>query len=113
MRLFLPCLLLLYLCLPSLLLAQQFDDISISAGILHSFGTGPAGGGVSFCDFNGDGWDDLTLASESGDSIYFYLNQNGTFSRIRPGLAGEREKPNPPLWVIYKTEGEKTFFVPA
>ena len=113
MRLFLPCLLLLYLCLPSLLLAQQFDDISISAGILHSFGTGPAGGGVSFCDFNGDGWDDLTLASESGDSIYFYLNQNGTFSRIRPGLAGGTEETKHILWVDYDNDGDKDLFVTA
>ena len=39
------------------------------------------GNGMSFYDFNDDGWDDLTFPAQN-DSIVFYENINGTFSEI-------------------------------
>ncbi len=49
--------------------AQSFEEVSALHGITASYGTGIFGGGLSFCDFNGDGWDDLTFASQKGDPI--------------------------------------------
>ncbi len=92
---------------------QVFQEAAFQSGIGHSYGTGPSGGGVSLCDFTNDGWDDLTVASEAGDSIYFYRNNRGIFTRIRPGLAGGTEETKQVLWVDYDNDGDKDLFVTA
>ncbi len=47
-----------------------------------SYGLGWLGGGISFFDFDNDGWDDLTVSSESGDPVRFFKNNGGNFSEI-------------------------------
>ena len=57
------------------LLAQiQYSDVALQIGIDHQYLQGGPGGGVSFVDFDGDGWDDITLATAVGDSILFFKN---------------------------------------
>ena len=51
-----------------------FVESSSAYGVNASYGTGFVGGGISFCDFDGDGLDDLTLAGNSGSMISFYRN---------------------------------------
>ena len=48
------------------MLAQlQFSEESILLGINNSsYGTGTLGGGISFFDFDNDGWDDITRMSK-------------------------------------------------
>ena len=44
------------------------------------------GGGMSFSDFNGDGWDDITLTTDFGEQILFYENTFGVFKETFPIL---------------------------
>ena len=41
------------------------------------------GTGVSLCDFDGDGWDDISCPSNEGESIAFFKNNNGSFQQIQ------------------------------
>ena len=49
-----------------------FTEMSSSYGIEHTY-AGYWGGGVSFCDFNGDGLDDLSYCTEQGETLQFYV----------------------------------------
>lgn len=90
--------------------AQPFNEVAAQKGITKLFGSGTFGGGISFCDFNQDGWDDLTFASQNGDSIYFYLNVNGDF-QLLPALVSHVEEAKQVLWIDYDNDGDKDFFV--
>lgn len=93
------------------LAAQQYTDVAQSKGIQHHFGLGDFGGGVSFYDFNGDGWDDLTFGTAHGDSVYFYVNQGGNFQKISPcpiDFTGEAKQI---LWADIDNDGDADLFV--
>lgn len=59
--------------------AQQFTYVTNSQGISVQSGYSEYGHGVSFYDFNQDGWDDLTIGTD-GMGIYLYVNINGNYS---------------------------------
>jgi hypothetical protein len=67
------------------------------------------GSGVSFFDFNNDGWDDLTIVQENS-FIEFYINQQGSY--IPAGFsvfnAGETKQA---LWVDYDNDGDHDLFI--
>jgi hypothetical protein len=65
------------------LFGQGFQEVSTSMGInMRNTGNSVLGVGMSFYDFDGDGWDDLTYCS-SNDSLVMYRNLGGTgFERI-------------------------------
>ena len=52
----------------------SFEDVANDIGTAYSYWTSTWGGGVSFADFDNDGWDDLTFATEEGTEIYFLKN---------------------------------------
>jgi len=64
------------------LTAQPIIEVSQSISVIDTFGTGIFGGGVSFSDFDGDGWDDISLTTEKGKSISFYRNIGGALGKI-------------------------------
>jgi len=61
------------------------------------------GSGMSFYDFDNDGWDDLTIPLEN-DSIAFFKNNGGTYTQIGSFLysIGELRQL---LWVDYDNNG--------
>ncbi len=60
--------------------ATQFfySESAQSMFIVHQSGNSNHGGPINVCDFNGDGFDDITSGSGVADSIQFYQNMAGT-----------------------------------
>ena len=56
-----------------------FTDVSEKAGVSKSIGKGL---GVSFADYDGDGFTDIYVANDSVQCFLFHNNGNGTFSEV-------------------------------
>lgn len=101
----------LLLLFSSKLTAQTtFVDQAGQRGIDHYYGQGIAGGGVSFVDFDQDGWDDLTMASQEGSTVAFYRNINGVFTLITP-LVSNVDEVKQVLWIDIDNDGDKDLFL--
>lgn len=87
-----------------------FVEVAGAKNIVHNYGLSVPSGGVSFCDFNGDGWDDLTLATQGGSTIAFYQNKEGIFEQIAPLVLDETFQ-GQVLWVDYDNDGDKDLFM--
>ena len=60
----------------------NFVNNALGRGINYSTGSPYLGSGVSFVDFDNDGWDDISFASGNGQNLRFYKNNAGTFTAI-------------------------------
>ena len=60
----------------------SFSESSAALGMNISYGESDLGGGVSFIDFNNDGWDDITFATEDTEEICFLKNTNGILTQV-------------------------------
>jgi hypothetical protein len=70
----------LYLLSINLSVAQiAFDNEAETLGVEIICGNTLFGNGVSFFDYDNDGWDDLTVATADDDPVRFYKNINGNF----------------------------------
>ena len=88
----------------------RFEDIATTLGSDVSYGVSNLGGGVSFHDFDGDGWDDITFATGKDKEVIFYRNTGGAFERVDLGINDTFETKQV-LWVDYDNDGDKDFFV--
>jgi len=97
---------------PFLLIGQiHYFDAANQAGIIHQYLMGAPGGGISCVDFDGDGWDDITLATEDGAFISFYKNQgDGTFQLLSP-LVDHVEESKHVLWVDFDNDADLDLYV--
>jgi hypothetical protein len=66
-------------------------------------------GGMSFSDFNDDGWDDMTLTTDFGRRVHFYQNHFGAFKETFP-LFTYLTKQSFAVWIDYDNDGDKDFF---
>ncbi len=91
--------------------AQYFQDVSQANG-LNTYDPDFVfiGTGVSFADFNGDGWDDLTFATAEGHSIFFLQNINGVMTPIPP-FVNHNKASKQILWADIDNDGDKDLFV--
>lgn len=87
-----------------------FNNVAAQVGINLSYEGTSIGGGVSFCDFNGDGLDDLSLATGPGENIHFYINNGNGFTHIPP-LVPHMQEAKQILWVDFDNDGDKDLFV--
>ena len=88
-----------------------FQNIAAAVGIDTATGSNYTGYGISFADFNNDGYDDLTFATKAGDSILFYKNVgNGTFQKL-PALVNHTGWSKQVLWVDIDNDLDLDFFV--
>jgi hypothetical protein len=70
------------------------------------------GGGISFCDFDGDDWDDLTYSTAAGFPIKLFKNNSGTFTEISlTGITFETNETRQIIWVDYDNDADKDLFV--
>ena len=90
-----------------------FDNVAAQIGVNYSYGDSEYGGGVSFADFDNDGWDDITYTSENGGNIYFLKNTNGEFNLVSFNGISNTNKTKQVIWVDYDNDGDKDLFVTA
>ena len=99
------------LCLSLLVLptsAQTFVDISDDLGIDAPITYSIMGAGMSFYDFNKDGWDDLTYCQTDVPPV-FYQNNGGTFTEVDFGIIGDGEIKHL-TWVDFDNDGDADIF---
>ena len=85
-----------------------FEDVAASKGVGVTYGSGLFGGGISFCDFDNDGWDDLTISSESGEDIKVFKNNNGSFQLVSMPFT-ETFQTKQIIWVDIDNDGDRDF----
>ena len=90
--------------------SQTYTETASNLGIEHIYGSGSSGGGVSFYDFNQDGWDDITLASQQNQKIYFYKNNGGSFELLSP-LVSDLSEIKQILWVDFDNDGDTDYVI--
>ena len=70
------------------------------------------GDGVSFYDFDQDGWDDLTIGTDDGEALQFYRNTGtGSFERLLPPPVMHTGDVKQVLWVDYDNDGDPDLYV--
>ena len=88
-----------------------FADEGANIGFSDHCGSVVLGNGLSFADYDGDGYDDITLTSGNGIPLRFYKNFQGVFIEellISPSITYQTKAIN---WVDYDNDGDKDLFV--
>ncbi len=87
-----------------------FEEQANALGINISGGSTVRLGGVSFFDYDNDGWDDLTFGTKDVDPVRFFKNNNGTFveETFNININGHSKQV---IWVDYDNDGDNDLFV--
>lgn len=88
----------------------EFRDVASELGAGYAIGEPFLGTGISFADFDNDGWDDLTYASDDGIEIYFLKNNNGIFNLVTLNGISNTSNTKQVLWIDYDNDGDLDFF---
>lgn len=89
-----------------------FEEQATMLGVGDMSGTIYLGAGISFYDFNKDGWDDITIATQSGDPLKIYKNNgDGTFSLETTLNANNNAQQKQVIWVDIDNDGDQDLFV--
>jgi type IX secretion system substrate protein/ASPIC/UnbV protein/VCBS repeat protein len=88
----------------------HFDNVASTLGINISGGISTVLGGVSFYDYDNDGWDDITIASKELQPVRFFQNNLGVFieQMFNITVTGHSKQV---LWVDYDNDGDNDLFV--
>ncbi|SFN79480.1 Por secretion system C-terminal sorting domain-containing protein [Bizionia echini] len=101
------------LFITNLLSAQvNFVNRATTLGLVATAGDTYAGNGISFCDYNNDGWDDITMATREGYKIHFFKNVNGHFIEDEEiSIPNNTSQHKQVVWVDIDNDGDKDLFV--
>jgi hypothetical protein len=90
----------------------MFIDRGVEFGLVESYSDLPLfGGGLSVKDFDGDGWDDITICTGAGRPIKFYKNQFGQgFEEAFP-IITPSESQFFSCWIDFDGDNDLDFFI--
>ena len=89
-----------------------FQNQATAAGVGDHSGTIYLGSGISFCDFNDDGWDDITIGTQSGDPLKIYKNNgDGTYSLETSFVPNNTSRQKQIIWVDIDNDGDKDLYI--
>ncbi|MGH1384718.1 FG-GAP-like repeat-containing protein [Kordia sp.] len=89
-----------------------FENQASTIGVDDYSGTIYLGGGISFCDYNDDGWDDITIATQSGDPLKIYRNNgDGTYALETTLVPNNNAQQKQVIWVDFDNDGDKDLYV--
>jgi hypothetical protein len=89
--------------------AQGYQNIAPAQQLSFLVNCDQYGSGLSACDFDQDGWDDLTFG-QWNDSLRFYRNVNGTL-QLQPSFVYGAGSTRQVLWADYDNDGDKDLVV--
>jgi len=87
---------------------SQFVDVLGSQNISVTNNTSLYGSAISFADFNGDGWDDLSIGSTEQPPRFYINNAGNTFSLVNiSAIPSTHDHVKMILWADYDNDGDK------
>ena len=95
---------------------QGFVKVNQLAGLDDEDGAGASSGwwGVSWADYDNDGWLDVLATRRQARPLLFHNEQNGTFVEVGEQLglttSGQRDAKNP-LWIDYDQDGDQDLYI--
>jgi hypothetical protein len=91
-------------------IAQTYSNVAFEQGINVLNTNSNFGCGVSFYDFDQDGWDDITIGAKN-QPILCYRNVEGNFEPFTLDGVDFIGEPKQILWVDYDNDGDMDLFV--
>ncbi|WP_045474910.1 FG-GAP-like repeat-containing protein [Winogradskyella sp. PG-2] len=89
----------------------SFENLASDSGINVVCGNTLFGNGITFYDYDNDGWDDITIASAEGDPIRFLKNINGNFVNQNLNINDNNWKNKQINWVDIDNDGDNDLFI--
>ena len=106
------CFLLLWIFSLHLTYSQiQFENVAPNLGVNISPGLTSLGNGVSFFDYDNDGWDDITISTANTNELRFFKNFFGVFAEQTFNLSYINYQTRCAVWVDFDNDGDNDLFV--
>lgn len=88
-----------------------FENSVEAIGLDENCGVTYLGNGISFVDFDNDGWDDISLATAYGMPVRFFKNINGQFIEQTLNIPNTNYQTKQINWVDFDNDNDKDLFI--
>jgi len=88
-----------------------FENQATSLGLIATNGNSFLGNGITFFDYNNDGWDDMSITTGSNLPLKFFRNNNGNFIQDTFTMPPFNYQTRQINWVDFDNDGDKDLFI--